>query len=491
MKNLKQLLRNRFAVLISALVLGHAPAWAGFAQDSGGNFIITKDLPQVTGTPYPVGGIYSAAFGWGEQISGFTITDGITYELISGYYGGRFGNSSSLQIVRTEVAPGARAFFQDGVQVGVPLQATVQIDFSDQLDNQTLAAGIQVFIVTDHMGRPQNTPVPFLSSYDPVNQRVILSPASAWLGNTLYDVTLTPSLLSIDGFTLNSVTHIQFVTLLDPHVENVVLRPVPGSAGASASGSGTAGSLNVHIPSESLADYSMILFSPDPIKSPLRVDPQIVQDANQKATVAGGPYRTPIVLQEITAYNTQGNVMGVLSAPAEISMTYEEQNGLLSASPAPIRAPTLALWVLDETHRLWVKMPESHVETGRKTVSASVNRFAVFALMGSASASAADAFVFPVPWRPHGPNAGTGAGQTGTTMDGMTFTSLPSECTIKIFTLSGELVRELRHSDTAGPTAQEKWDGNSTHGDHAASGVYLWRVESATDAKNGKLMVIR
>jgi hypothetical protein len=58
--------------------------------------------------------------------------------------------------------------------------------------------------------------------------------------------------------------------------------------------------------------------------------------------------------------------------------------------------------------------------------------------------------------------------------------------------LSGELVRQIRHSDLASPVAgQETWDGNTSGGGHTASGVYLWRVESATDGKNGKLMVIR
>jgi flagellar hook assembly protein FlgD len=73
----------------------------------------------------------------------------------------------------------------------------------------------------------------------------------------------------------------------------------------------------------------------------------------------------------------------------------------------------------------------------------------------------------------------------------MTFTNLPSECTIKIYTLAGGLVRQLQHSDAAGLPHQEIWDGKTTHGDNAASGVYLWRVESSADGKNGKLMIIR
>jgi flagellar hook assembly protein FlgD len=111
--------------------------------------------------------------------------------------------------------------------------------------------------------------------------------------------------------------------------------------------------------------------------------------------------------------------------------------------------------------------------------------------MGQASGDAQSVYVYPTPWRPHGPNAGNGPGQTGTEQGGLTFANLPSQCTIRVYTISGNLVRELQHSDVSGPVAQEKWDGLTTHGEHAASGVYLWRVESSADSKTGKLMLIR
>jgi len=104
---------------------------------------------------------------------------------------------------------------------------------------------------------------------------------------------------------------------------------------------------------------------------------------------------------------------------------------------------------------------------------------------------ATDIYVFPDPWRPHGPAAGSGSGQTGTDGGGMTFTNLPSECTLKIYTVSGRLVRTLNHSDTGGMIGQETWDGRTASGDIAANGVYLWRVQSSTGDKNGKLMIIR
>src|SRR5262249_37499002 len=139
----------------------------------------------------------------------------------------------------------------------------------------------------------------------------------------------------------------------------------------------------------------------------------------------------------------------------------------------------------------WVKLPSSHFTPDNRSMTASVPSFAVYALMGGPSGSTADVFAFPVPWRPYGPNAGDGSGQTGTLAGGITFTNLPPECTIKIYTITGELVKTLHHSDLTGTVAQERWDVKTDGRESVASGVFLWRAESTVDGKNGKLMVIR
>ena len=186
--------------------------------------------------------------------------------------------------------------------------------------------------------------------------------------------------------------------------------------------------------------------------------------------------------------NVAGQKTGALTRAAQISFSFDSQNGLVSGTSA-IRAGTLRLYTLDQDHHLWVEMPDSTPKI--QTVSGSFTQSAVFALIGGPAGDASDVYVFPNPWRPHGPNQGNSAGQTGTDQGGLTFSNLPSECTIRIYTISGEKVRELHHSDLNGTLGQEKWDGNTSGGSHAASGVYLWRVESDSDSKNGKLMIIR
>ncbi len=83
------------------------------------------------------------------------------------------------------------------------------------------------------------------------------------------------------------------------------------------------------------------------------------------------------------------------------------------------------------------------------------------------------------------------------------FTHLPSECTIRIYTMSGDLVKVLRHKDTnvqpldLGGT--ETWDftnespgstGTAISGQLIASGVYIYHVQSPVGEAVGKLAFI-
>ncbi|MBI4753440.1 T9SS type A sorting domain-containing protein, partial [Candidatus Desantisbacteria bacterium] len=61
------------------------------------------------------------------------------------------------------------------------------------------------------------------------------------------------------------------------------------------------------------------------------------------------------------------------------------------------------------------------------------------------------------------------------------------KATIKIFTLSGELVQTL--TDVDGTEA--KWNLTNSDGQTVASGVYLYMISNTQDKRYGKLAVIR
>ncbi len=477
-----------FSALFVSLFLSTASA-----QTSGGDFTITKDLITSGGGGSGIQGSgFTLDFSVGEPIAGYVLSDAL-WSLSSGYLSGRTGAGQALSIRQISVG-GLPRFYQSGLQVGVTIQAPVQITFSDALDLSSVADGLSVAIRLDHLGQVQNTLAPTKWSYDPSGPTLTLLPQTAWQGNTLYDVVINPQLLSGDGYTLESSTHALFQTALDPQQDNVVLTPLNLNDLMSGTfpSAGLGGfNLTMSIPRSALSNYAMILFNPDPVNNPLQTDPSVLRDANAQAEKAGGPYRTPVAFGEIAAYDLDGRPLQTLAFPAQASMSFNEKDGLLTGPSVPVRSGTLSLWALDTTHHLWVKMPSSHIDPSAKTVTAPITRFSVYSLMGGAEGSASDVYVFPTPWRPHGPNAGDGPGQTGSEAGGMTFNNLPSECRIRIYTLGGEQVRELHHSDVSGALNQEKWDGLTAHGSPAASGVYLWRVESSVDGKNGKLMIIR
>ncbi|HDL03606.1 MAG TPA: T9SS type A sorting domain-containing protein [candidate division Zixibacteria bacterium] len=68
------------------------------------------------------------------------------------------------------------------------------------------------------------------------------------------------------------------------------------------------------------------------------------------------------------------------------------------------------------------------------------------------------------------------------------FTNLPELCTIRIYSLAGDLVKTLQHDSNGGT---EEWDMLSEDGLGIASGVYLYHVESEFGSKTGRFAVIK
>ena len=474
-------------------LLSSCLGWAGVASaitSQGGDYTITRSLSGASGASYVAGGDgYAMGYSAGEPTAGQAMT-GSDAAHAGGYYSGWIGNGVGFQLASSQI-PGTGPLLS-GVQTGVALSAQLRIDFTDQVDPSTLNSGISLTIIQDHLGQGQNGPVLPPLNYDPAGMTVYIHPQSSWLGNTLYDLYLSSGIRNLDGSAMLNPTHIRFLTLLDPQQSNVVLQPVDAGVPTSARalGLGSAGPVSLQVAPRSMTDYSLVLVNSDPLHSPTRINPQIIQDANRAAAAQGGRYMAPVVIQEINAYNPVGQIMNSLSAPAELSLPYTQSGGLVTQM-GPVRADTLTLWALDEQHHVWVRMPNTSNSTSANTATGSITRLGVFALMGMASGDAQSVYIYPNPWRPNGPSAGIGVGLTGTPDGGMTFSNLPSECTITIYTVSGERVRTITHSDLGGSIGRETWDGNTSGGAHAASGVYLWRVQSSADARNGKLMVIR
>lgn len=68
------------------------------------------------------------------------------------------------------------------------------------------------------------------------------------------------------------------------------------------------------------------------------------------------------------------------------------------------------------------------------------------------------------------------------------FINIPPKCTIKIYTMSGDLVKTLHHSDG---TSEEAWNQVTEYNQLIYTGVYLYVVESDMGSKVGKFVIVR
>ncbi len=115
--------------------------------------------------------------------------------------------------------------------------------------------------------------------------------------------------------------------------------------------------------------------------------------------------------------------------------------------------------------------------------------------------------VYPNPYIAANPQESSNPFNEGRGERRITFTHLPSDCKIRIYSVRGELVQTLEHRsvDYSGdspppgydPRAHdefeglENWDLRSKDGLNVAYGIYLYHVESPFGETTGRFAVIK
>ena len=69
------------------------------------------------------------------------------------------------------------------------------------------------------------------------------------------------------------------------------------------------------------------------------------------------------------------------------------------------------------------------------------------------------------------------------------FINLPTKARIRVYTVAGDLVRDLTHDDPVRDF--ERWDLKNANGNDVASGIYMYRIESGTFFVQNRFIVIR
>ncbi len=264
--------------------------------------------------------------------------------------------------------------------------------------------------------------------------------------------------------------------------------------GLSAFASMPSGDVRLALPPNSVdKDRFDVTMNPDPLNAPVVVAPGKIASATSKLVINEGPWAQllPGDLSEIYIFDEQDVFRSTLAAKGVLTMRYTDDNndGIVDGSNPPVRVETLNTWVLDENRSMWVRLPESGSNPADKSISVLFGVPGVYAMLGAKADSVTDVYAFPVPFRPNGPQAGTGQGQTGTEAAGISFNMVPQTGSIEIYTIDGRLVRKFAIPENQiYPVAT--WDVKNASGTKAASGVYIWRVISGSNIKTGKLMVI-
>ncbi len=359
---------------------------------------------------------------------------------------------------------------RDGA-LGISIDSSIEIIFAEQMDVSTTTGAIKVEAIVNKDGEkitpPQTISGSFSSSYDAdtYQHKFIFQPVSPLKNNYTYRVTVSTTATDTNGHNL-ALSEFCFTTISNYKESNTFV-----SDGSK---------MKIILDARTLKENFFVRISTSPLKdSAQRTN---IIGANSKLDTDDDRFSFTLepTVVEIEAFDADGNpITDTFEIPATITLSYEDSNpedGIVDGTSPPLREETLKVYWLDEAHSLWVKLSGSKVDSGSNRVSARTFHFSIFNLHGMGATDLSDAYAYPVPFIPS-------RGDTD-----ITFTNISPLCTIKIYTLNGELVRTIEH--TSGATSYS-WDVTNDRGDRLGSGVCLYLIKDAKNKKKGKLIIIR
>ncbi len=361
------------------------------------------------------------------------------------------------------------SFPQNGA-LGIPIDTSIQIIFAEEMDVYATTSAIKVEAIVNKNGEtitPEVVSGSVSPSYDAntCRHKFIFQPVSPLKNNHTYRVTLSTTATDIVGKPLGGF-EFSFTTISNYKESNTF-----------ASGESK---MKIILDARTLKEDFFVQISTSPLKdSPKK---KKIIDANNKLDTDDDPFSFTLKpsLVEIEAFDASGNpIIDTFEIPAKIALSYVDsgpEDGIVDKTSPPLREDTLAVYWLNESHSLWVKLANSVVDNQSNVVTAPMFHFSIFSLHGVGTSDLSDAYAYPVPFMPS-------RGDTD-----ITFTNISSLCTIKIYTLNGELVKTIEN--TSG-IASYPWNVTNDRGERLGSGVYLYMIKNDKSKKKGKLIIIR
>ena len=390
---------------------------------------------------------------------------------------GKWSASISDTIILDTVSPTVELIIDksrivhDGEIVGVLPDTGMEAKFSEVMRKEAVEEGLELIVVSDNLNKTINEKVPLNFEWNSSTKTARLNPQSGELKkNYLYRLQVTDTVTDLAGNTIKGNRKIIFRTIMDYTKENVVAK-VTGEEVTH---------LEIHLKANALIEDGYLIINMEPLsyQYDVNLNPEDIKVANEKI-MSNRWCPVEGCLWEIKVYNILGEwIENNFRSEVKISFPYEEKKGVVWEETL------LAFW-LNEEHSNWVRVPGSRVDKDKNVVvTGEVPNFSVFALMGTAVYDLSEAHAYPVPWKPN-----DGKDETGTEQGGITFTNLSAEGVIKIYTISGELVREYEYKP--GDEGKWTWDVKTTNGEKVFSGVYIYYIKNEKERKTGRLMIIR
>ncbi|MCX5792511.1 MAG: hypothetical protein NTY45_09935 [Elusimicrobia bacterium] len=335
--------------------------------------------------------------------------------------------------------------------------------FSNEVSTEALTAGVAVSKVRDHFGEPVNSTRAVSVALIPDETAVLLNSTASWDKGSVYAVRYSSTLADINGIALGAESTHYFTVKMDYLASNVAV-PMNGSGPS------------VTVPPGAYSsDYYVVVTTAQTSLA--------VEAANRKLSAMPGAAASVLSVLNVLVYDASGNAVQP-SSSCVLTFLYADADGdgIVDGSFPPVRVKDLTVWRLDETNYLWVRQAGADINALAMEASLEVPHLSSYALMAVPDTNVSSVYAYPVPFSPNAGNTARYGDWTGL----ITFTNLPAFGKIRIYTITGDRVREL---DVVPPSM--KWDVRNSGGEIVASGVYVWEIVSGTNRKTGKLMVVK
>ena len=212
-----------------------------------------------------------------------------------------------------------------------------------------------------------------------------------------------------------------------------------------------------------------------------------VNDSTAALTLVNNPAAVPAPPSGADALNLAvkvnlSNGQSLLAAGKTAALTFsykdDDNNGIVDGTLASVER--LKVYTVPDAGGAWTQLATS-VDRTNKTITGVTTHFSFFSVFAAPASGLSAIKVYPVPWQP-------GAGGRFDAA-GVTFSNLPATARVKIYTITGELVRLMEVTSADGGI--KVWDGRNSEGHKAASGIYLAFIKSGSDERTLKVAVER